>query len=403
MTAFQAALVKGQSEMVQALLDKGADVNAKTRDGDTGLMFASQQNHLDLVRLLLAKGADVNARKENGASALMIASLFGHLGVVQVLLDKGADVSAKRDNGITALTAASINGHLSVVQALLDKGADANARSDNGLTTLMLACEKGGNLDVVQALLHAGADVNGKNSDGVTTLMKASHLGHIDVVQALLANRADVNAKANNGMTALEAATAGGHADVQALLVKAGAKLAKGADANAKDNDGITALIHASRQQSAPVPSAPAVQSTSFHAGELPKREMRYTTAGGTVYDTKTKLTWQQAISSSTYTWADAQTYCAGVSMSLGGTGWRLPTLVELKTIVRQFAGQPIDRFGSLPLDTGKSLLVFVSGNRLAIPRAARRLLPRHHRHQRRVLYVQCSLRARGSRDSTDY
>ena len=57
-------------------------------------------------------------------------------------------------------------------------------------------------------------------------------------------------------------------------------------------------------------------------------------TGNGTVYDTKSKLTWQRTVSSTTYTWADAKTYCAGVGASLGGTGWRLPTLKELQTIV---------------------------------------------------------------------
>ena len=57
-------------------------------------------------------------------------------------------------------------------------------------------------------------------------------------------------------------------------------------------------------------------------------------TGNGTVYDTKSKLTWQQTVSSTTYTWADAKTHCAGVGASLGGTGWRLPTIKELVTIV---------------------------------------------------------------------
>ena len=57
-------------------------------------------------------------------------------------------------------------------------------------------------------------------------------------------------------------------------------------------------------------------------------------TGNGTVYDTKSKLTWQQTVSSTTYTWADAKTHCAGVGASLVGTGWRLPTIKELVTIV---------------------------------------------------------------------
>jgi len=57
-------------------------------------------------------------------------------------------------------------------------------------------------------------------------------------------------------------------------------------------------------------------------------------TSSGTVYDTKTKLTWQQTVTSTAYTWANAKTYCTGVGTSLGGTGWRLPTLKELQTII---------------------------------------------------------------------
>ena len=58
------------------------------------------------------------------------------------------------------------------------------------------------------------------------------------------------------------------------------------------------------------------------------------TAGSGTVYDTKSKLTWQQTVSSTTYTWTDAKTYCAGVGTNLGGTGWRLPTIKELQSIL---------------------------------------------------------------------
>jgi hypothetical protein len=60
----------------------------------------------------------------------------------------------------------------------------------------------------------------------------------------------------------------------------------------------------------------------------------RYTTTGGTVFDTKTKLTWQQTAPTGTFTLAGAKTFCQNVVASLGGTGWRLPTIKELVTIV---------------------------------------------------------------------
>jgi Protein of unknown function (DUF1566) len=77
-------------------------------------------------------------------------------------------------------------------------------------------------------------------------------------------------------------------------------------------------------------------------------------TGNGTVYDTKTKLTWQQTVPSTAYTWANAKTYCAGVGASLGGTGWRLPTIKELQTIVDYSQTSPsIDTtaFPSTPAD----------------------------------------------------
>jgi hypothetical protein len=61
----------------------------------------------------------------------------------------------------------------------------------------------------------------------------------------------------------------------------------------------------------------------------------RYTTTATTVYDTKTKLTWQRTVPTAAYSWADAKSYCASAAVSaiLGGTG-RLPTIKELATIV---------------------------------------------------------------------
>jgi hypothetical protein len=61
----------------------------------------------------------------------------------------------------------------------------------------------------------------------------------------------------------------------------------------------------------------------------------RYTIGGGTVYDTKTKLTWQQSVPSGTYTPAGAKAYCTSttVNTTLGGSGWRLPTVKELLTL----------------------------------------------------------------------
>jgi hypothetical protein len=93
----------------------------------------------------------------------------------------------------------------------------------------------------------------------------------------------------------------------------------------------------------------------------------QYTVATGTVYDTKTKLTWQRAVPSTTYTWAAASTYCAGVGTSLGGSGWRLPTVKELLTLFDLYAtaAPPIDAtaFPATPAQFFWSSTAYISPN----------------------------------------
>jgi hypothetical protein len=76
----------------------------------------------------------------------------------------------------------------------------------------------------------------------------------------------------------------------------------------------------------------------------------RYTISNGSVYDNKTKLTWQQAIPSTKYCWDCAKNYCA----SLGGSAWHLPTMKELQTILDYSHANPaVDptAFPSTPSD----------------------------------------------------
>jgi len=66
-----------------------------------------------------------------------------------------------------------------------------------------------------------------------------------------------------------------------------------------------------------------------------------FTVTGGTVSDTKTKLIWQQQTPATLYTWPAAKTYCANLGTTLGGTGWRLPTVRELLTLIDWAQGMP--------------------------------------------------------------
>jgi len=103
------------SETVRLLLRLGVDVNAKDNEGWTALLMAADQDRTSVAQALLEGGADVNARcacpgyLSGGWTALMIAARDGHVGMVKMLVANRADVAIRNNGGETALTVA--NGH----------------------------------------------------------------------------------------------------------------------------------------------------------------------------------------------------------------------------------------------------------------------------------------------------
>jgi ankyrin repeat protein len=99
------------------------------------LHWASQENQCEVVNCLLEHGADIDAQDEHGFTPLVTAAGEGHSLLVTLLLDKGADpnrrIKALEDG--TALHSACAYGHLDAVQALLrDDRIEINAKDSNG-------------------------------------------------------------------------------------------------------------------------------------------------------------------------------------------------------------------------------------------------------------------------------
>ncbi|TKA46136.1 hypothetical protein B0A54_02943 [Friedmanniomyces endolithicus] len=94
-------------------------ISSSTRNGDTLLSLASKGGAKNVVQLLLEQGADVNDQGCGYGNALQAASTHGHREVVQLLLDLGANVDAQGGFHGNALQAASTHGHVEVLQLLL--------------------------------------------------------------------------------------------------------------------------------------------------------------------------------------------------------------------------------------------------------------------------------------------
>ncbi len=243
-TALRLAAGHGDIDMVEALLDKGAQLNAKSDKDFAALDTACSEGHLAVVRLLLKKGADMDVIDGYGFTTLMTTCQAGRLEVARLLIKKKADVNNEGPGGWTALMSAAKSGHLEIVNLLIEKGAKVNASThDSGWVALMSAA-KNGHLEVVRLLIEKGADVNAQDNSGWTALMSAAKSGHLKIVSLLIEKGADVNAQDNRGWTALMSAVKSGDLKIVRLLLE------KKADVNAKNNNGRTALMKASKKGS---------------------------------------------------------------------------------------------------------------------------------------------------------
>lgn len=119
----------GKVDEVKNLLEQGADANSagpgtdEVPAGGTALMLAAAKNHPDIVDLLLENGANPNQADDGGGTALIYASWKGHLDIVRALLNRGADANAKTRDGRTPLAVARDFGHEDVAARLEYNGA----------------------------------------------------------------------------------------------------------------------------------------------------------------------------------------------------------------------------------------------------------------------------------------
>ena len=93
--AWELAIKGGDVEVVRDLLDRGADVNARDRYGQTALMLAAHGGHRAIVEALIAHGANLNCTAKFGLSALMLSVVAGHAEIARLLARAGADLSLR--------------------------------------------------------------------------------------------------------------------------------------------------------------------------------------------------------------------------------------------------------------------------------------------------------------------
>lgn len=189
---------------------------------DLRLVEAARNRDQQKVRTLLNQHADVNVRSDDGATALLWAAHWNDLDTADLLIRAGANVNAANDFRVTPLSLACTNKNAALVDRLLKAGAHPNTAIATGETPIM-TCASTGSADAVRMLIARGADVNAKEPlQNQTALMWATAEHHPEVVRMLIEHGADVQARTRKGFTALHFAAREGDLESARLLLAAG-------------------------------------------------------------------------------------------------------------------------------------------------------------------------------------
>jgi len=148
---------KGRSDIVQALIEHGADVNACTTNGKTTpLIRACQFSCFEVAKLLFEKGARIDVFDVNGVTPLIAAAQEGNLNIFEFLVQNGADINWYfPDKQITPLSAAIYSGNPELIKFIVDY-PDFRADIHFCISMQLVVAIRTNKFEIVEILLHSG-------------------------------------------------------------------------------------------------------------------------------------------------------------------------------------------------------------------------------------------------------
>lgn len=182
----------GQSKQAVSVMSKNIKQDLEKRDasGATPLMRATRANDIPKAKALIEAGANVNAKDNIQDSPYLYAGARGHLEILNMTLAHGADLKSTNRYGGTALIPAAERGHLDTVKRLIQAGTEVDHVNNLGWTALLEAVILGNGTEkyqqIVQILIESGADVNFKDPKGVSTLQHARQRGYHEIERQLI-------------------------------------------------------------------------------------------------------------------------------------------------------------------------------------------------------------------------
>ena len=233
-TPLMFAAANNEADVIAVLVEKGADVAAATKvrtsstsdpmGGLAALHYAVRQGNVEAVDALLDRGADINQMSADATTPLMLATINGQFDLAMHLLERGADATIATASGGTPLyrvvdlqwapkslypqppaARQQKTSYLALMKALLDRGADPNAR-------------------LRKALWYTRYGFGGEGIDpsGATPFWRAAEAGDVDAMRLLAAHGADPAIKTIEGVSALMVLAGAGYRGNEETTVPAG-------------------------------------------------------------------------------------------------------------------------------------------------------------------------------------
>ncbi|XP_021194831.3 serine/threonine-protein phosphatase 6 regulatory ankyrin repeat subunit C isoform X2 [Helicoverpa armigera] len=217
-TPIHSAAIIGNVEILNHIISAAADhniIDATNSQGETALVKAVVNGHLECVKKLLEEGADITKTLRNQNNLFHIAAEKGYQEVLRVLLDHDYTVTRKIINNLTAddkkgygpIHFAVQNNHLECVRTLLAHNANIGLKTieeHKGSTPLHIAARYN-RVEIAKLLIDNNRDtVHFKNDIGFTPLHSAARFGQRDMIKLLLKEGADLASRTNNSTTAID-------------------------------------------------------------------------------------------------------------------------------------------------------------------------------------------------------
>lgn len=266
-------MINVDKEIVEFLINNGADLNAKNKEGSTPLSIAVQKREVEIVKLLTDNGADIHTKNANGISPLFLALTStpevlqaivneknaitqdsegntplhialindASLSRVKYIVSQTGDVNIRNREGNSPLFITVLKNRKEVGELLLQKGADIFSTNINNNSPLRVALKYSATVPTVQDWLLNSDTIRARDGSGNTVLHYAVEWKYIDAINYLLSRNADVKAKNANGESVLFSAAKTNNPEIIQRIVNGGA------DLYARDNLGSTPIHMAVR------------------------------------------------------------------------------------------------------------------------------------------------------------